>query len=98
MSTGRAQEMQKGGYDCWVRVEVAGKRPASRAKKAREMGHPALLLGEPTEEAAFEFLRGSAEGAAVVGDRDLPELGVGSVGVDAKGMAEGNVAVDFAVD
>ena len=61
-------------------------------------GTAALLPAEPTEQATFEFLRGSAEGAAVVGDRDLPELGVGSVGVDAKGMAEGNVAVDFAVD
>jgi len=57
-----------------------------------------LVGNEPREQALFEFLRGGAEGAAVVGGGDLPELGVGSASVNAAGVADRNVAVDFAVN
>ncbi len=46
----------------------------------------------------LEFFGGGAECAAVVGGGDLPELGVGGVGVDEEGMAERNVAVELAVN
>ena len=41
---------------------------------------------------------GGAEGAAVVGGGDFPELGVWVAGVDAAGVADGDVAVGLAVD
>ena len=43
-------------------------------------------------------MRGGAEGAAVVGGGDLPEAGLGGVGVNDLRMAEGDVAVDFTVN
>lgn len=41
---------------------------------------------------------GGADGAAVVGGRDFPKLSVRISGVNDAGMADGNVAVDLAVD
>ena len=46
----------------------------------------------------FEFLWGGADGAAVVGGRDFPKLSVRISGVNDAGMADGNVAVNLAVD
>jgi len=43
-------------------------------------------------------LGGGAYGSAVVGTGDFPELCVGSAGVNGFGVANGNVAVDLAVD
>lgn len=43
-------------------------------------------------------MRGGAYGSAVVGAGDFPELRVGSAGVNGFGVANGNVAVDLAVD
>ena len=46
----------------------------------------------------FEFLWGGADGAAVLGGRDFPQLSVRISGVNDAGMAGGNVAVDLTVD
>jgi hypothetical protein len=53
---------------------------------------------EPVENAALEFLRRGAEGSAVVGSGDFPELGVGGQRVNSARVADGDVAVDFTVD
>jgi len=53
---------------------------------------------EPGQRAAFEFLGGGAQGAAVVGVGDFPELGAGIAGVDDLRMTDWNVAVDLAVN
>ena len=57
-----------------------------------------LVCGEPGQEATFEFLRGSAVSAAVVGVGDFPELSVGIARVDQLRMTDWNVAVDLAVN
>jgi len=46
----------------------------------------------------FKFSWSCADGAAVIGVGDLPENRVRIAGVDLAGVAEGNVAVDLAVD
>ena len=46
----------------------------------------------------MKFLRGCAEGAAVVGVGDFPELRVGIAGVDDLRMTGWNVAIDRAVN
>ena len=53
---------------------------------------------EPGQDALLKFLGGGAEGAAVVGSGDFPELGVGIMGVNVARVADGDVAVDVAVD
>ena len=56
------------------------------------------VRSEPSQKAALEFFRGRAKGAAVVGGWDFPELSARIAGVDTAGMADGDVAVDLAVD
>src|SRR5580693_6851781 len=100
MSTGCAQEMQKG----WARfLEWKGGDDSSEAlngpRRSRRI-RPGLRVSwsEPRQEAMLEFFGSCAESAAVVGGGNLPELGVGSVGVDAEGVAKGNVAVELAMN
>jgi hypothetical protein len=46
----------------------------------------------------FEFFWGLADGAAVVGSGDFPELGAGIGCVNGFGVTDGDIAVDLAVD
>ncbi len=49
---------------------------------------PALRVWvKPFQNAGFEFFWGGADGSAVVGAGDFPELRVGIVGVDEAGVA-----------
>src|SRR5580658_3145029 len=89
MSTGRAQEMQKGGST------VAGCRRSVASSCDERRGSVGC---KPRQEAAFEFLRGSVGSAAVVGVGDFPEFGVGIVGEDDLRMTDWNVAVYLAVN
>ena len=58
-----------------------------------------MLSGtEPIGEALLEFFGGDAEGAAMVGAGDFPELSLRVEGVDTAGVAKRYVAVDLAVD
>jgi hypothetical protein len=74
----------------------------SSAREASGPGRmrPGLRVSwsEPRQEAAFEFLGDGAEGAAVVGAADLPELCVGGACVNALRVTHGNVAIDLAVN
>jgi len=53
---------------------------------------------EPSENALFEFLRRSADCAAVIGVRDFPENCVGITEVDLTGVANRDVAIDLTVN
>lgn len=55
-------------------------------------------LGEPSQEAALEFLWRGADGAAVVGVGNLPDLRAWSAGANEARVANGDVAVDLAVN
>jgi len=57
-----------------------------------------LAQGEPRQNSFLEFLRGGAVSGAVVGCGNFPELSVGGECVNLPGVADWNVAVDFAVD
>ena len=57
-----------------------------------------LLVLEPRQNAVLEFFRGDADGAAVVGGRDFPQDYVWGAGMDSFRVADGDVAVDLAVD
>ena len=98
ISTEGAQEMQKGS----CRFSVLGSRYGRTLTTEDTGGHGGRLRAsssvEPLQEAALEFLRGGAYGSAVVGAGNFPELCVGSTGVNGFGVADGNVAVDLAVD
>ncbi len=56
------------------------------------------MFAKEGQKSLLEFLWGGADGAAVVGGADFPELGVGIARVDEAGVADWDVAVDLAVD
>lgn len=56
------------------------------------------MVGEPGDDALFEFFWRGADGAAVVGMGDFPEYCIWVVGVNFLRVADRNVAVDLAVD
>ena len=56
------------------------------------------MRGEPSQQAVFEFLGSGAHSSAVVGVWYFPELHVRITGVDEAGVADGDVAVDLAVN
>jgi hypothetical protein len=57
-----------------------------------------MRRGEPGEQSLFELLWGCADGAAVIGVGDFPKDYVPIAGLDAAGVAKGDVAVDLAVN
>lgn len=57
-----------------------------------------LVRSEEGQNAVFEFLRGGADGTAVVGGGDFPELRVCIPRVDDLRMTDWDIAIDFAVD
>jgi hypothetical protein len=62
-------------------------------------GTPALRSrDEPGQQAVLKFLRGCAEGAAVVGVGDFPQVCVWGACVNSLRVTYGDVAVDFAVN
>ena len=57
-----------------------------------------ILWAEPIHEAALEFLGCRADGSAMISGGNFPELGLWIECVDFAGVADGDVAVDLAVD
>jgi hypothetical protein len=53
---------------------------------------------EPGSQALFEFLRGCADGSAVIGVGDFPQNCVAIAGLDLARVARRNVVVDLAVN
>ncbi len=76
-------------------LQPAGRRP-DLAGPGRM--RPRLRVFEPCQQAALEFLWACADGAAVVGFGDLPQVGTWGVGVNLLRVADGDVAVYGAVD
>jgi hypothetical protein len=53
---------------------------------------------EPVQQAAIEFLGSAGGGTAVFGAGDFPKLDFGIARMDLAGVADGDVAVELAVD
>jgi hypothetical protein len=90
--------MQKGSGQAPAPAMRRAEEEPLTAKVAEKVAECALARGEPVQKTLLEFLRGGAESAAVVGSGDFPELRVGGARVNKAGVAEGDVAVDLAVD
>lgn len=82
LCTDGAQEMQK----AWGRRSGAG----SQFRCVRRM--------EPREQATAELFRGGANSAAVIRVVNLPENYPRVTDLNVTGVAEGDVAIDLAVD